>query len=130
MARAMATRRNVTPAVKGLFDTTCGGKQAVTSRWRATEVHEAKLRDRMMRVTGNHPMVRCERRRGGLTTAAFALVCGLVTGWPTFADDDGSDWEKPFRPDVHTVVLYHFDEGQGNDAYDACGDAGSDAAGS
>ena len=69
-------------------------------------------------------MVRFERRRAVLSTATFTLVCGLVTGWPTFAGgDDGSDWEKPFRPDGHTVVLYHFDEGQGNDAYDACGDA-------
>jgi hypothetical protein len=69
-------------------------------------------------------MVHCERGRDGLPTASVALVCGIVTGWPTFAGgDDGSDREKPFRPDGHTVVLYHFDEGQGNDAYDACGDA-------
>lgn len=68
-------------------------------------------------------MVRFERGRDGLPTAALALICGLVTGLPTLAGgDDGSDWEKPFRPDGHTVVLYHFDEGQGNDAYDACGD--------
>ena len=31
------------------------------------------------------------------------------------------DW-KPFEPDEHTVALYHFDEGQGNEAHDACGD--------
>ncbi|MDP6721466.1 MAG: hypothetical protein QGF59_22550, partial [Pirellulaceae bacterium] len=69
-------------------------------------------------------MVRFDRGRDGLTIAVFVLVCGLVTGWPTFArGDNGSDWEKPFRPDEHTVVLYHFDEGHGNDAYDACGDA-------
>ena len=33
-----------------------------------------------------------------------------------------SDWTRPFYPDEHTVALYHFDEGDGNEAYDACGD--------
>ena len=33
-----------------------------------------------------------------------------------------SDWATPFVPDEHTVVLYHFDEGQGNETHDACGD--------
>ena len=28
----------------------------------------------------------------------------------------------PFEPDEHTVVLYHFDEGEGNETSDACGD--------
>ena len=28
----------------------------------------------------------------------------------------------PFEPDDHTVVLYHFDEGEGNETSDACGD--------
>ena len=28
----------------------------------------------------------------------------------------------PFKPDEHTVALYHFDEGTGNEARDACGD--------
>ena len=32
------------------------------------------------------------------------------------------DFTKPFEPDEHTVVLYHFDEGQGNETHDACGD--------
>ena len=27
-----------------------------------------------------------------------------------------------FEPDEHTVVLYHFDEGEGNETSDACGD--------
>ena len=30
---------------------------------------------------------------------------------------------SPFTPDAHTVALYHFDEGTGNEAQDACGDA-------
>ena len=29
---------------------------------------------------------------------------------------------SPFEPDDHTVVLYHFDEGEGNETRDACGD--------
>ena len=33
-----------------------------------------------------------------------------------------SDWTRPFEPDGHTVALYHFDEGSGNEAHDACGD--------
>ena len=32
------------------------------------------------------------------------------------------DWREPFEPDEHTVVLYHFDEGEGDEAHDACGD--------
>ena len=33
-----------------------------------------------------------------------------------------SDWREPFEPDEHTVALYHFDEGSGDEAHDACGD--------
>ena len=33
-----------------------------------------------------------------------------------------SDWTRPFEPDEHTVALYHFDEGEGDQALDACGD--------
>ena len=33
-----------------------------------------------------------------------------------------SDWTRPFEPDEHTVALYHFDEGEGDEAHDACGD--------
>ena len=33
-----------------------------------------------------------------------------------------SDWTRPFEPDEHTVALYHFDEGSGDEAHDACGD--------
>ena len=33
-----------------------------------------------------------------------------------------SDWTRPFEPDEHTVALYHFDEGEGDLAHDACGD--------
>lgn len=31
-------------------------------------------------------------------------------------------WRTPFTPDEYTVALYHFDEGQGCEAHDACGD--------
>ena len=32
------------------------------------------------------------------------------------------DWREPFEPDEHTIALYHFDEGEGSEAHDACGD--------
>ena len=32
------------------------------------------------------------------------------------------DWREPFEPDEHTIALYHFDEGSGDEAHDACGD--------
>ena len=32
------------------------------------------------------------------------------------------DWREPFEPDEHTVALYHFNEGEGDEAHDACGD--------
>ena len=35
-----------------------------------------------------------------------------------------SDWTTRFEPDRHTVALYRFDEGDGREAHDACGDAG------
>ena len=31
-------------------------------------------------------------------------------------------WKQPFVPDEHTVALYHFDEGEGNETHDALGD--------
>ena len=56
------------------------------------------------------------------------LACVTVFCWTLLAADTGrcdtaSDWTKPFEPDENTVVLYHFDEGQGAKARDACGDA-------
>ena len=39
---------------------------------------------------------------------------------PTLRADDS--WRRPFEPDEHTVVLYHFDEGAGNETHDALGD--------
>jgi len=54
---------------------------------------------------------------------AFGIFWYLVLGGPSLArGDERSDWKKPFRPDRHTVVLYHFDEGKGNETHDACGD--------
>ena len=38
------------------------------------------------------------------------------------------EWNEPFEPDEHTVALYHFDEGEGDEAHDACGDSGADVA--
>ena len=47
---------------------------------------------------------------------ALALVAGAAQGGAE------SDWTRPFTPDEHTVVLYHFDEGSGNETRDALGD--------
>ena len=44
-----------------------------------------------------------------------ACVCA-----PLVRADDS--WRQPFEPDEHTVVLYHFDEGAGNETHDALGD--------
>ena len=59
-----------------------------------------------------------------MLVAALEILCYFVSGGPSLAGGyEGSNWQKPFRPDQHTVVLYHFDEGKGNEAHDACGDA-------
>ncbi|MDE0434302.1 MAG: putative Ig domain-containing protein [Bryobacterales bacterium] len=47
---------------------------------------------------------------------AIAFAVGTAQGGAE------SDWTRPFTPDEHTVVLYHFDEGRGNETLDACGD--------
>ncbi|MDA0591169.1 MAG: putative Ig domain-containing protein [Planctomycetota bacterium] len=52
----------------------------------------------------------------GLVPAQDAKTVNVARG------DEGSDWSKPFQADEHTVVLYHFDEGEGNTARDALGD--------
>ena len=49
------------------------------------------------------------------------VVClAAFVGSATLRADDS--WRRPFEPDEHTVVLYHFDEGAGNETHDACGD--------
>ena len=58
-----------------------------------------------------------------MLAAAFGVLCYLVLGAPSLASGgEGADWKKPFQPDPYTVVLYHFDEGSGDEALDACGD--------
>ena len=65
----------------------------------------------------------CIKRRSVVRLVVFGTLCYLAPGGPSRAlGHQESDWKKPFRPDEHTVVLYHFDEGQGNEARDACGD--------
>ena len=50
----------------------------------------------------------------------FAVcVTAFVSASTSHADDS---WRRPFEPDKHTVVLYHFDEGAGNETHDALGD--------
>ena len=57
-----------------------------------------------------------------LVVVGLAFSSFVAQGAGNSRGDAGSDWRKPFRPDEHTVVLYHFDEGQGNETHDACGD--------
>ena len=49
------------------------------------------------------------------------LLCLAVTAW-TSVSHAAEPWQRPLDPDKHTVVLYHFDEGTGNQAHDATGD--------
>lgn len=51
----------------------------------------------------------------------LCLVSAMLFGID-IAYSHNTDWHKPFPPDEHTVVLYHFDEGEGNEARDALGD--------
>jgi len=68
-------------------------------------------------------MLCLERRCVVGAVITLGVLCFLVPGRPTPArGDEGSDWSKPFTPDEHTVVLYHFAEGKGNETHDACGD--------
>jgi len=63
------------------------------------------------------------RRLCAALTCVVAAVVLVLSSDPCRAEDNGrSDWRRPFRPDQHTVVLYHFDEGRGDAAHDACGD--------
>lgn len=48
-----------------------------------------------------------------------SLLAFFVSESPSCADDS---WRRPFEPDEDTVVLYHFDEGTGNETHDALGD--------
>ena len=50
-----------------------------------------------------------------LVVCAVAICCS-----PAFCADDS--WRHPFESDEHTVVLYHFDEGTGDETHDALGD--------
>ena len=49
------------------------------------------------------------------------LLCLAVTAW-TSVSHAAEPWQRPLEPDKHTVVLYHFDEGTGNQSRDATGD--------
>ena len=48
------------------------------------------------------------------------LLLGLLATVVEVRADDS--WRRPFKPDKQTIVLYHFDEGAGNQAHDAMGD--------
>ena len=51
------------------------------------------------------------------------LVCFLLPAAACTVELRADDaWRRPLKPDDQTVVLYHFDEGAGNQAHDAMGD--------
>ena len=54
-----------------------------------------------------------------LGVSVLCFLTAVVSTVSLRADDS---WQRPFKPDQHTVVLYHFDEGAGNEAHDAMGD--------
>ena len=54
----------------------------------------------------------------GMVMLILAISLAKVHGKESLPDD----LRKPFEPDKHTVVLYHFDEGEGDETHDACGD--------
>ncbi|MEE3368333.1 MAG: putative Ig domain-containing protein [Planctomycetota bacterium] len=54
----------------------------------------------------------------GLCLSVFIYTL-FVYAVPLGAEDD---WRRPFAPDGATVVLYHFDEGVGDQTHDALGD--------
>ena len=49
------------------------------------------------------------------------ISCLAVAACTSVSRGDDA-WRRPFEPDKHTVVLYHFDEGTGNRTHDATGD--------
>ncbi|QDS98190.1 putative Ig domain-containing protein [Adhaeretor mobilis] len=68
-------------------------------------------------------MPRLEHSRINAVATTHGILCILFLGVPSHVQGgEGSDWKKPFSPDPDTVVLYHFDEGKGDEALDACGD--------
>ncbi len=74
-------------------------------------------------------VVRLERGRPilrrVLTGVRWICPAALLSTWAVStpaSDSLPASLREPFRPDAHTVVLYHFDEGQGEDAHDTMGD--------
>ncbi len=51
----------------------------------------------------------------------MASVRFLILIW-ALGGLQAQDFRRPFQSDDDTVVLYHFDEGQGDETHDACGD--------
>ena len=62
------------------------------------------------------------RRARLLVLLMGALMLTLIENPSLASDSLPASLRKPFRPDEHTVVLYHFDEGQGQETRDAMGD--------
>ena len=68
-----------------------------------------------MNIRGN---TSTQRLHSFITHLGFAIAIAVGTA-QVGAE---TDWTRPFTPDEHTVALYHFDEGRGNETLDACGD--------
>ena len=60
------------------------------------------------------------KKRDYFYNVHVAFCLAAFVGSPRLHADDS--WRRPFEPDEHTVVLYHFDEGAGNETHDALGD--------
>jgi hypothetical protein len=60
------------------------------------------------------------KKHGYNYTVHVVLCLAAFVCLPLVRADDS--WQRPFEPDDHTVVLYHFDEGTGNETHDALGD--------
>ena len=52
------------------------------------------------------------KKRDYFYNVHVAFCLAAFVGSPRLHADDS--WRRPFEPDEHTVVLYHFDEGAGN----------------
>ena len=60
------------------------------------------------------------KKLGSFHRVSAVLCLTAILGAPPLRGDES--WRRPFDPDEHTVVLYHFDEGTGNQTHDALGD--------
>ena len=60
------------------------------------------------------------KKHGSIYSVHVVLCLASFVCLPLVRADDS--WRRPFEPDEDTVVLYHFDEGAGDETHDALGD--------